>query len=231
MPPRMQHVRLWVDSVDRHTSAGARHSHVLLLCFFNKLCGSCLDFYIVSARTVYKAQCLCNVHCIHAQIITEITNFSSRWSSRVFPGPCGKSWNLSIGRYWSFHVPVKCCISCFNCIQLKPFNCWFCWLSCWLTFWWFYKYGIILPMFHVRIPVWFHSNSSSLWRNVLRGHAGLYRLSRLNSLPRSRIVNPYKSVCLPFGAGGFGRGCFFQRKRQIFCGKCWAEHVLKGIRN
>ena len=31
--------------------------------------------------------------------------------------------------------------------------------------------------------------SSSIWRNVPRGHA-LYRLSRFNSLPRSRIVNP-----------------------------------------
>ena len=27
--------------------------------------------------------------------------------------------------------------------------------------------------------------------NVLRGHAGLYRLSRLYSIPRSRIVSPY----------------------------------------
>ena len=32
--------------------------------------------------------------------------------------------------------------------------------------------------------------SSSIRRNVLRGHVGLYRLSSLNSLPRSRIVNP-----------------------------------------
>ena len=29
--------------------------------------------------------------------------------------------------------------------------------------------------------------SSSIWRNVLRGHTGLYRLSRINSLQRSRI--------------------------------------------
>ena len=34
------------------------------------------------------------------------------------------------------------------------------------------------------------SSSSSIWPNVLRGHVGLYKLSRLNSLPRSQIVNP-----------------------------------------
>ena len=34
------------------------------------------------------------------------------------------------------------------------------------------------------------SSSSSIWRNVLRGHAGLCRLLRLNSLPHSRIANP-----------------------------------------
>ena len=35
-----------------------------------------------------------------------------------------------------------------------------------------------------------NSSSSSIWRNLLRGHTGLYRRSRLNSLQRSQIVNP-----------------------------------------
>ena len=48
--------------------------------------------------------------------------------------------------------------------------------------WWLY-HGIVLIIFDLY-------SSSSIWRNILRGHAGLYRLSRLNSLPRSLIVNP-----------------------------------------
>ena len=49
-----------------------------------------------------------------------------------------------------------------------------------------YKTGCYTPdVEHV------HSlKSSSIFRNVLRGHAGLNRLSKLNSLTRSRIVNP-----------------------------------------
>ena len=42
--------------------------------------------------------------------------------------------------------------------------------------------------FHIKKRLLEHS---SIWRNVQRGHAGLFRLSRLNSLPHSRIVNPY----------------------------------------
>ena len=37
----------------------------------------------------------------------------------------------------------------------------------------------------------YSSSSSSIWRNVLRGHAGLYKLARLSSLPRSWIFYPH----------------------------------------
>ena len=35
-----------------------------------------------------------------------------------------------------------------------------------------------------------NKHNQPAWRNVLHGHAGLYKHSRLNSLPRSRRVNP-----------------------------------------
>ena len=51
--------------------------------------------------------------------------------------------------------------------------------------------GIMAKQIYVKEYFRMNSNRLLFVVNVLRGHTGLYRLSRLYSIPRSRIVSPY----------------------------------------